>query len=342
MRFSPLKHDGSPANYRIFLAEMLGMFVFTYVSCSTTASVVRGNARDPSIVTMQPSSFGNAGTIALGTGLGLALGVMLTMGVTKPHLNPAVTLALVFCGEVTWCLVPMYMAAQAAGAGIGAAFMFSIHGPGLNALPKAIGRQAFAISLLDDNIYNIATLLWEQLWLSSLYMIVYLAASDKHKADLTKRNSPEVQNDPNRSIVFPIALGVTYAGIFLVSSINAASTVNPAKDLFPRLMAYFLGFSSAMNSFLLVPLFVPFVGCPIGALIYYAAIGWLWPDVEQEGFTEEEERLLDLQDEIADLKELLLPPMPQEEPGPEEPIESFGALEKTEPGKTSLSKLFQS
>ena len=345
-RFKPARADGSPAVYRLFLAEFLGMFVFTYVSCSTVASVVRANRRPHTTVTVQPSTFGDSGIIALGSGLGLFLGALLTGGVTTPHLNPAVTLALVLCGDATCCNAPTYLAAQVAGSCLGAAFMFSVHGHGLQALPKSVGKQAFALSILEDDKFNLATLLWEQLWISSLFMVIFLAACDRRKALLRRQVRGDKKMDVidgEGLLILASSIGLAYGGFFLVAGINAASTINPAKDLFPRVIGYFLGFGSTMNSFLLVPLIMPFVGSALGALIYYSAIGWFWPDVPERDFTQVEERVLDLQEEITDLKDLLLPPPPPEKKDGimEEPLEPSSFLQKNEPGRTSVAKLFE-
>lgn len=62
--------------------------------------------------------------ITAGWGFAVAIAVFTVGRISGAHLNPAVTVALASIGSFSWLLVPGYLAAQMAGAMIGALFVY--------------------------------------------------------------------------------------------------------------------------------------------------------------------------------------------------------------------------
>jgi glycerol uptake facilitator-like aquaporin len=68
--------------------------------------------------------------LALAWFLAVLVPIVLVIGISGAHLNPAVTLALAASGRVAWKEVPVYWAGQLAGAFVGSAAVLAALGPG--------------------------------------------------------------------------------------------------------------------------------------------------------------------------------------------------------------------
>ncbi len=312
------------ARHRIFLTEALGTFIFVYCGDATIAQVMIGD-QDGSLP--RQKFYGDNSTVALGYGLALFLAFVLCGSVFNPHLNPAVTVMLTLFGDVRPALVPVFLLAQMVGAVLGSLLVGTVHGERLLALPGGKGRMAYATyPLLED--YNLSTLLWDQVCASTLFSLVYLAAFDR-------------RNMGGRVLFNAGAVGATYAALILSSGMNAMSAVNPFRDFFPRVTSYFLGHGDAFDStFVLFPLFLPFLGSLLGGLLYFAAVGWFWPDRELEGPTAEDELLVELEEDLEELKEMVITSSEEEEEDDDDDDseaseESLIQLDVTEPTDTS-------
>src|SRR5438093_2574883 len=90
---------------REVLAEFLGTFVLIVFGVGVVAQVVLSKATAGSFL-----------SINIAWGLAVTMGCYVAAGVTGAHLNPAVTLALAVHRRFAWNKVPVYAAAQLAGA----------------------------------------------------------------------------------------------------------------------------------------------------------------------------------------------------------------------------------
>ncbi len=66
-------------------------------------------------------------SVALGYGLALMIGILVSGGVSGGHLNPAVTLSMACLNKLRWLYVPVYMIAQYLGAFVGAAIVYGLY-----------------------------------------------------------------------------------------------------------------------------------------------------------------------------------------------------------------------
>ena len=87
-----------------FLGEALGTFILVLFGCGSVAVSVLFDAHHG---LMQ---------VALAWGIGVALAIYLTRHLSCAHLNPAVSLAMVFGGRMSPRKLPVYLSAQFAGA----------------------------------------------------------------------------------------------------------------------------------------------------------------------------------------------------------------------------------
>ena len=52
----------------------------------------------------------------------------------------------------------------------------------------------------------------------------------------------------------PLTAGVTYAALLLASGLNYNGSINPARDFFPRVLAYLFGNGDAFNGYVWIPI----------------------------------------------------------------------------------------
>ena len=90
-------------------------------------AVLDGSARMTSGA--PPVATTNFVPVALGFGLALTAGVLVAGNASGGHLNPAVTLAMVALGKLKPAYLPLYWAAQYAGAGAAAFAAYVVHRP---------------------------------------------------------------------------------------------------------------------------------------------------------------------------------------------------------------------
>ena len=102
-----------------FLAEMLGTFMLVLIGDGAIAQYKM----------LETNS--NFVTVALGYGLALTAGIMVSGGVSGGHLNPAVTLAMAVMRKCAWICIPVYMIAQFLGAFTAASVVYGIYYDGI-------------------------------------------------------------------------------------------------------------------------------------------------------------------------------------------------------------------
>ena len=74
--------------------------------------------------------------------LAVFVGVVIAGPSSGAHLNPAVTLGLAVAGQFAWTLVPGYVAAQLAGAFVGAALIWAVYKDHFDRTPEPLLKLA--------------------------------------------------------------------------------------------------------------------------------------------------------------------------------------------------------
>ena len=116
---------------REVLAEFLGTLVLLTFGLGVVAQAV-----------LSHQTAGSNLTINICWGIAVAMGCYVSAGVTGAHLNPAVTLALAVHRRFPWAKVGPYVAAQLAGAFLGAALVFVTYHEALNAFDGGVRHVA--------------------------------------------------------------------------------------------------------------------------------------------------------------------------------------------------------
>ncbi|PSN42114.1 hypothetical protein C0J52_02960 [Blattella germanica] len=187
-------------------AELLGTGMLLFLGCMGS---VTGMVDPPHPHLLSALTFGL--TVML---------IIQTIGhISKAHLNPAVTCALVVIGDLNVPLAAVYVVAQMIGATLGYGVLLSI-------TPSRVLREsapngtccAFCVNLLNEELTPLQGVLAEFL-ATSILVLVVCAVFDKRNA----HNTDSV----------PIKFGLTIAAIAMAEAPYTGSSMNPARSFAP-------------------------------------------------------------------------------------------------------------
>ncbi|XP_076443939.1 aquaporin-10-like [Babylonia areolata] len=255
---------------REFLAEFLGTFLLVTFGDGSVAQAVLGG----------PTA-GGAITIAWSFGVGITLGVMVSGNISGGHINPAVSLAMVFLRKLPLRKLPVYALAQYLGAFLASLFIWLVymdaleHYDGGKRMVEGVNATAGIWSTYPQPYVSTWTGLGDQVFATALLMVGVLAVTDQRGLA------------PSRGLV-PFLVGLVVFGIAMTFGLNCAFAINPARDLAPRIFTVIAGWGTKPFSFrgynwFWVPLAGPHVGALLGALVYQLCVGLHWPEEEEDG-----------------------------------------------------------
>lgn len=192
--------------------------------------------------------------ITFGWAIGVFTGVLIAAPVSGAHLNPAVTLALVLANKFSISLMPLYISAQMLGAMFGAFLVWLAYKKHFDATEDA--DLKLAVFSTGPNIrsywHNILT---EVIGTYVLALaVLYMAAPDIGLGSLN---------------ALPVAIVVLGIGLSLGGP--TGYSINPARDLGPRIMHFFLPIPGKRDSdwrYSWVPIVGPLAGASIAAVMY--------------------------------------------------------------------------
>lgn len=192
--------------------------------------------------------------VTFGWAIGVFTGVLFAAPISGAHLNPAVTIALAMAHKFPADQIPLYFAAQLLGAMFGSGLVWLAYKKQFDATEDADAKKA--VFCTSPNIrsyfYNIITELigTHMLVMAVLYMAV-----------------PEVGLGALNAL--PVALVVLGIGLSLGGPTGYA--INPARDLGPRIMHFFLPIPNKRGSdwkYAWVPILGPTLGAVSAAVLY--------------------------------------------------------------------------
>lgn len=193
-----------------FIAELTGTFLLILLGNGIVANVALAKTK------------GNgAGFLAVTFGWAIAVfvGVYVSAAASGGHLNPAVTIALAAAGKFEWADVPMYIAAQFAGAMLGAITVWLAYKKHFDATDDAASKLAvFCTSpAIHAPIHNLIT---EIIGTMALVLGVLFITGPEYSLGALD--------------ALPVALLVLGIGLSLGGPTGYA--INPARDAGPRII----------------------------------------------------------------------------------------------------------
>jgi len=250
-----------------FLGEVLGTFLLVFFGCGSVCTAVTTGAL---VGVFQ---------VAIVWGLGIAIAIYLTGGLSGAHLNPAVTISLaVYRKFPAWKIVP-YIAAQVLGAFLASAILFLIFSDAIGSYEKnhgitrgIEGSEASAM-VFGEYFPNPAgkplTMEARQvmpMWRAftaevigtGILLLVILGVTDERNTSFPK-------------MLAAPAIGLTVTILICILGPLTMACFNPARDLGPRLFSLFAGwgeipFSANGHGWFLVYCVAPILGGLWGGL----------------------------------------------------------------------------
>lgn len=199
-----------------------------------------------------------AGDVIGPVGVALAFGLtVLTMAyavghISGGHFNPAVTVGLAAARRFAWRDVPLYTAAQVAGAIAAASLLWVIASgtAGFDASESGFATNGFGD--LSPGGYGLVAVLVAEVVLTAFFLLVILGTTDT----------------PAPKGFAPLAIGMALTLIHLVSIPVSNTSVNPARSIGPALFAG----GDALGQ-LWVFILAPIVGAAIAGVVHVALLG---------------------------------------------------------------------
>jgi glycerol uptake facilitator protein len=197
----------------------------------------------------------------------VTIAVYAVNGISGAHLNPAVTIGMAAIGKFAWNLVPGYIAAQMAGAFVGAALVWLAYLPHWS-LTEDKGLKLAAFCTGPAVPAPLANVLTEAIGTAALVFGLLVV--------LTPQNL--VPNSGFPTGFAPVLVGVIILAIGLSLGGPTGFAINPARDLGARIAHAVLpvaGKGSSDWGYAWIPVVGPILGGVAGACLWAA----LWPKV---------------------------------------------------------------
>lgn len=210
-------------------------------------------------------------------GLGVAMAVYITGGVSGAHINPAVTIGLASVGDFSWKKVIPFIGSQIFGAFIGAAGAYFIYSEQF--VEKTAANMTIFHTLAMENISNPKAMMIELL-LTAILLMGIMAMSEPLNSSAPK------------GLGGAISVGLLVAAIGGIGGKLTGFAINPARDFGPKLFTALAGWGTtpftAHNYYFWVPIVGPILGGIIGSVIYKKFIRAYLPAVLKSGEVKED------------------------------------------------------
>lgn len=199
-------------------------------------------------------------------GLSVTIAIYVTGSISGTHANPAVTLALALYRGFPWRKVIPYCAAQILGGIIGAALVYILFVPVIdhfNAVHHTLRSEGGAAGVFFT-APGLAVDMWhafgDEIILTAFLVFGIFAITDHYNTQAPQANSGA------------LIIGLLVAAIGASMGYLEAWAINPARDLGPRIFAYFAGWDASafpgVQNYWWVPLVAPLIGGGIGGGCY--------------------------------------------------------------------------
>ncbi|MBR8673916.1 MIP family channel protein [Lactococcus lactis subsp. lactis] len=236
------------------MVQLLGEFLGTFILILLGNGVVSG-------VVLNKTKATGAGWVAitLGWGFAVMMGVYVSGFMSPAHLNPAVTIAMAMIGSFSWSLVFPYIIAQMLGAMVASIFlylMFYPHYAETKNPADILGTFSTGPAIRQTSSNLISEIV------GTAVLTTGILAFGQYAITQT-------------SGVSPLLVGAIITAIGLSLGATTGYSLNPARDLGPRIMHAILpikGKGDSDWSYAWIPVVGPIIGGGLGALLFNMVI----------------------------------------------------------------------
>jgi MIP family channel proteins len=198
-------------------------------------------------------------SINIGWGIGVMFGAHAAGGISGAHLNPAVTIAMAWHGNLPWKKVPGYILAQMVGVFCAAVCIYIMYKPLYDVVdPDRKTSQGFFATYPAAHIPN-ATAFYTEFFATAILLACIFMLGDQ-------------QNSPSSAESSPVHLMFLILGIGAAFGSNSGYALNPARDFGPRLATAICGWGSKVftlrDSYFWIPIVAPVLGGVVGGYCY--------------------------------------------------------------------------
>ncbi len=236
------------------MVQLLGEFLGTFILILLGNGVVSG-------VVLNKTKATGAGWVAitLGWGFAVMMGVYVSGFMSPAHLNPAVTIAMAMIGSFSWSLVFPYIIAQMLGAMVASIIlylMFYPHYAETKNPADILGTFSTGPAIRQTSSNLISEIV------GTAVLTTGILAFGQYAITQT-------------SGVIPLLVGAIITAIGLSLGATTGYSLNPARDLGPRIMHAILpikGKGDSDWSYAWIPVVGPIIGGSLGALLFNMVI----------------------------------------------------------------------
>jgi len=242
------------------VAEVFGTFILILLGDGVVANV--------GLAPRLAAPAYNWNTITIGWAFAVIVAVYVAGGVSGAHINPAVTIALAVKRDFPWSKVGPYVVAQLVGAFLGALGVYLVYRDGLVAAgmpnvwatgPGSVFGNSFwgGAGAASTGTYSMFTASVAEFFGTMVLLWGVLASGDERNMGL-KNN------------MGPFLVGFTVLAVGLSLGGPSGYSINPARDLGPRLFGALVGTKDLFKDFywLIPPVLVPAISGAIGIFLY--------------------------------------------------------------------------
>jgi len=248
---------------RELIGEALGTFVLVLFGCGSVAVSVLFDGHHG---LMQ---------VALAWGIGVALAIYLTRHLSCAHLNPAVSLAMVVGGRMSARKLPVYLVAQFTGAILAGLVLYVLFAPSIAAYEIANGiirgtAESVKTAMIFGEYYpnpgatavvSLPLAMGAEAFGTFLLVLMIFALTEGCNV-----------GRPDDALA-PVFIGLTVTSVICLLAPMTQAGLNPARDLGPRMVAWFMGWGNAafpdrVGGFLHVYVFAPLLGGVTASLFF--------------------------------------------------------------------------
>ena len=236
----------------IYIAEFLGTMFMMMLGNGVVANVVLDQTKGK-----------NGGWIVITTGWALAVfvGVVVAGPYSGAHLNPGVSIGLAIAGTFDWVKVPMYILMQFSGSMLGSLLVWLVYKDQFKITENIKSKAACfctAPAIRNRPINFLSELI-------GTFVLLFVIFNFKD-AELTTSKTPMGLGSIG---AIPVSFLVWGIGLSLGGTTGYA--INPARDLGPRILFFFL-YGNKTNvcdwGYSWVPVLGPLVGASLAALFF--------------------------------------------------------------------------
>ena len=245
---------------REFLGELLGTFILVLFGCGAVAvSVLFGSLQG----LLQ---------VALVWGIGVTLAIYLTRHLSCAHLNPAVSLSMVFGKRMVLRKLPAYLGGQFSGALLAGLAIYLLFAPSITAFEAAHhmirgSQQSIQLAMMFGEYYpNPGTAAVVSLPLAmaaeafGTFLLVLMIFALTEGCNVGR---------PDDALA-PVFIGLTVSLIICLIAPLTQAGLNPARDFGPRIVAWLAGWGSAAFPDQVGGFFFVYIAAPIGGALLAA------------------------------------------------------------------------